>query len=143
MTEPEEAVEKTEDISDKKWYDDIQGIDTAAALKNSGSGEALKSVLQMFYESYTARSEEIQGYYDQKDWENYTIKVHALKSSARIIGAVEFGEAAQKLENAGKASDSEYIRSHNDAFMERYESFKELLSGLFTVIDQDPEKPED
>lgn len=117
-------------------------INAELGIKNSGTVDSYLSLLKIFLESIDENIELISGFYSDNDLQNYTIKVHALKSSARIIGAVEFGEAAQKLENAGKASDSEYIRSHNDAFMERYESFKELLSGLFTVIDQDPEKPE-
>ena len=37
-----------------------------------------------------------------KAWEDYTILVHALKSSARLIGATLFAEIAQALETAGK-----------------------------------------
>ena len=117
-------------------------INAELGIKNSGTVDSYLSLLKIFLESIDENIELISGFYSDNDLQNYTIKVHALKSSARIIGAEEFGEEAQKLENAGKSGDSEYIRSHNDAFMERYESFKELLSGLFTVVDQEAEKPE-
>ena len=70
-------------------------------------------------------------FYENEDWKNYTIKVHAIKSSARIIGATEFGEEAQRLENAGKSDDTEYIRQHHKAFIDELLSFKEPLSKVF------------
>ena len=144
VTETEdEAVEKAEDISGGKWYDDIQGIDPAAALKNSGSEEALKSVLQMFYESYNARSEEIQGFYDQKDWENYTIKVHALKSSARLVGALMLGDKAEALEMAGKNSDIGFIADHHDDMMGSYGKMHDELSAIFGSEEDLPPIPEE
>ena len=87
-------------------------------------------------------AKEIDGHYAEEDWKNYTIKVHALKSSARLIGAAAFGEEAQLLENAGKAEDIEYIRGHHEAFMAKYRSFEAPLSEVFTETDTEEEKPE-
>lgn len=142
--EDEEEPSGDDDDTDHGIFAPLAGseINAELGIKNSGTVESYLSLLRIFLESIDENIELINGFYTDKDLQNYTIKVHALKSSARIIGAEEFGEEAQKLENAGKTGDIEYIRSRNDAFMERYGSFKALLSGLFTGIDQDPEKPE-
>ena len=58
----------------------------------------------------------------EDNYENYTIKVHALKSSARLIGAIGLSQKAEALEMAGKEGNIEYIRKHND------EAIDELLS---------------
>jgi HPt (histidine-containing phosphotransfer) domain-containing protein len=70
--------------------------------------------------------------------------VHALKSSARIIGAKEFGEEAQLLENAGKAGNMDYIRAHHENFIETYRGFKVQLAKVFEegLLAAENEKPE-
>ncbi len=117
-------------------------IEVEKGLKNSGKAEIYLSLLKVFYESVDENAEAICRYYEDEDYKNYTIRVHALKSSARIIGALAFGEEAQQLENAGKAEDMEYIRSHHDEFMDKYRGYKELLEGLFEEEEADQDKPE-
>ena len=68
--------------------------------------------------------------------------MHALKSSARIIGAKGFGEEAQKLEDAGKAGDTAYINTHHEEFMKEYEGFSGLLSEVIKEYESDTGKPE-
>lgn len=80
------------------------------------------------------RKAEIEEMYRAGKINDYTIKVHALKSSARIIGAVSFGEEAQQLENAGKSGDINYIREHREAFMEEFMAFREPLKYSLDLI---------
>ena len=103
-------------------------IDVETGLKNSGTVDSYKGLLKIFHESVDGMAEEIKRLYDAKDIQNYTIKVHALKSSARIIGANEFGEEAQRLEDAGKSGDLDYIRKHHDEFMSEYSYLKKLTA---------------
>ena len=74
---------------------------------------------------------DIEKYYEEGDWADYTIKVHALKSSAKLIGALEFANEAQLLENAGKEGDEAYIRQNHGAFMSAYGDFESVLSPVF------------
>lgn len=74
---------------------------------------------------------ELESLLENGDIRNYTIKVHALKSSLRIIGASALGNEAQALENAGKNNDTEYIRSHHEAWIREYRSLSEPLSAVF------------
>ena len=107
-------------------------LDLAVGIQNSGSPEEYLPLLQIFYDSVDEKTAEIEAFYNKADWQNYTIKVHALKSSARIIGAVAFGEEAQLLENAGKSGDTEYIRRHHDEFLAKCRSFKAPLAAVCT-----------
>lgn len=79
----------------------------------------------------------------EKDYKNYTIKVHAVKSSARTIGAMKLGEEAQKLENAGKDEEFNYIDEHHDSFIENYRSYKDLKNLLSIKDVQNFEDPSD
>ena len=66
----------------------------------------MEKTLQQFYESITKKADEIERMLEEDDFENFTIKVHALKSSARLIGAEALSENARKLEDYGR-----FIRS--------------------------------
>ena len=118
------------------------GVDTKKGLKNSGSKEAYLLLLKMFYETIDERTDELNGFCSEDDVKNYTIKIHALKSSARIIGAAGLGERAQKLENAGKAGDMDYIRRENDGFIEEFQALREPLSVLFASSYNKDDRPE-
>ena len=117
--------------AEPEWYRNIEGIDAEAAIANSGSEDAFKTVLKIFYETIPDKAQEIEGYYRSGDWQSYTIKVHALKSSAKLIGALELSDKAQLLEDAGKASDLEYISGNHEVFMDSYLKYREVLAGIF------------
>ncbi len=117
-------------------------IDLPIGLENSGSVEAYLPLLKIFYESLDEKANEIESYYAAENWKDYTIKVHALKSSARLIGTAAFGEQAQLLENAGKSGDMEYIRAQHKDFMEKYRSFAAPLAEVFAEKKTEEEQPE-
>ena len=79
-------------------------LDEAEALANCGSAEVFESAKRMFAESAMMKADEIEQFFLAEDWTNYTIKVHALKSSARLIGATALSEAAMHLEAMGNAA---------------------------------------
>ncbi|MCR4907981.1 MAG: response regulator [Lachnospiraceae bacterium] len=106
-------------------------LDVRAGIKNSGSPGEYIPLLKIFCNSIDEKIEELRRYFREGDLKNYTIKVHALKSSAKIIGAMELGEEAQSLEDAGKRGDSVFIRGHQGAFMELLKDLKEPLSRIF------------
>ena len=135
--------EKREEIPEQLAPLTGSPIDIETGIKNSGSVEAYLPLRKIFYESMKERAGEIETYHKNGDLENYTIKVHALKSSARIIGAEKLGELAQKLEDAGKAKDMDYISREHAFFMETYQSFEEPLSKVFANGGDAGEKPPD
>ena len=114
-----------------KSLQSVDSIDISEGIKNCGSEEDFEYILEVFYRSIDERADEIEGYYKDERWEDYTIKVHALKSSARIIGATEFSEMAKELEFAGKEDRIDYIREHHDGLMEYFGRLKEELEPVF------------
>ncbi|MCR5686547.1 MAG: DegV family EDD domain-containing protein [Lachnospiraceae bacterium] len=127
----------------ERWYDSVPGIDSVSAIKNSGSEDAFLEVLQIYYDSYDAKAAELAGYYGAKDWENYTIKVHALKSSSRLVSALQLGDDAEALEAAGKNGDIDYIVSHHDNMMEEYRAIRDALEPRFGNGSDLPDIPGD
>ena len=66
-----------------------------------GTKELLAATVRQFYEDIVENADAILQYLLQGDYGNYTIRVHALKSSARLIGATFLSAEARSLEEAG------------------------------------------
>ncbi|MCR5686989.1 MAG: response regulator [Lachnospiraceae bacterium] len=111
-------------------------IDVDTGIKNSGSEEDYLNMLRIFSETVNEKATELETFYADKDIHSYTIKVHALKSSAGIIGSQMLREEAQALENAGKSSDIEYIDSHHAHFIDELREIEKLLEPLFETDEQ-------
>ena len=124
---PEESPELP---PDKKWLEEVEGIKAEDGIKNSGGAIGFVFSAQLFYDTIDENAKVIENAYKENDIKLYTIKVHALKSAARIIGANELSELARALEDAGNKSDLGFIDSHNDELLEMYRSFKDKLSKL-------------
>ena len=143
MRNEPEAEQSPPELKENKWYESIDGMVAADAIKYCGSEEAFLSALKIYFDSYEAKAGELQGYYDSGDWENYTIKVHALKSSSRLVGLPVIGNEAEALEMAGKASDVDYIHANHDDLMKKYQSIRDALAPMLGVKDERPDIPPD
>ncbi len=122
------------------WYEAIEGIDGEVAIKNSGSEDAFRTVLEIFYKAIDSKAEELNNFFNEQDWKNYTIKVHALKSSSRLIGALELAAEAEALEFAGKDENIDFIRSNHEAMMTHFLGYKKSLSDIFEDSNADMEE---
>lgn len=72
----------------------------------------------------------IENYKAAEDYENYMIKVHALKSNSKMIGAGELGKLFEVLENAARTGDVSKIDADTDNVLAMYEA---LVSRLKPV----------
>lgn len=112
----------------------VAGMDADAGLANSGSMEGYVTALRIFADSALRACDDLDSFINTEDLESYTIKVHALKSMLRLIGAADIGEMAQALENAGKEGRTAYIDENHSGFAgDVRELTNELKSVLETV----------
>nr|MCR5053267.1 response regulator [Lachnospiraceae bacterium] len=120
---------------------DNEHIDIDRGMNNSGTVDVYLSTLKIYYNSIDEKEKELEAFLSEEDYKNYTVKVHALKSSLRTIGAVQLGEEAQALEDAGKREDTGFIKEHHKNFMEKCMSLKAPLSEIFTEEENGIDKP--
>ncbi|WP_026492001.1 ATP-binding protein [Butyrivibrio sp. XPD2002] len=125
--------------------DQLKGIDLQEAVKNCGSRELLMDVVKEFLISIDPKAESIEKCLQDKDYRNYTVSVHALKSSARLIGAMELSQMAAHLEDSGNAEDVNEINEKTPELLTRLRSYKEMLAPINAGTDDEnlPEIPED
>ena len=146
---PEEKVVDAEgDIIEDKTSDaervktmEIPGINLEEAEKNCGGKEFFEDIVKEFYNNIDSKADDIERFEKEKDYRNYTVAVHALKSSARIIGAMELSKQAAYLEKCGDKEEISEIKEKTPDLLELYRSYKEKLSCVCEK-NSDEKKPE-
>ena len=120
----------------------FKNIDVKAAVESAeGSKETFRFLLQSFSDNCEKNKSDLVKSYDEESYENYTIFVHALKSTSKMIGALELSEKARLLEMAGKEGNIDYIKSNHPAVMELFETVVAELRDYLEKVK--PEKDDD
>ena len=118
-------------------FSEIPGIDYLTALKNCSSEEILLSAVRDYYDDIVKKADLIESYAESGDYENYTVLVHALKSSSRLIGAMSLSEEAKRLEDFGnqaKEGDENAIseiKKRTPVMLEIYRGYHDGLASVF------------
>ena len=133
MEKPEHddtQAEPAELPEDMQWIYNARGISAEDGIKSSGGISSYLFSLKLFYDTIDSNIKVIRKAYDSGNLRLYTIKVHALHTSARIIGASDLSELAAKLEKAGEDKDMDTINSETEKLLAEYAAFKEILADL-------------
>ncbi len=118
---PEEPSKETAQKDDVMDILQKNGIDTVAGLSYCvGDAEFYKSLLMQFATEATDKIASIKHYFSVRDWHNYEILVHALKSTSKMIGLSDLSERAKALEKAAKENDNEYIIENHEETIRDY-----------------------
>ncbi len=97
-------------IKDPKAFLKERGFDVEAGLRYSaGSEEFYFDMLASFAEEAEQKSGELDKSFRAQDWGEYRIRTHALKSSARMIGANRLSDLARTHETAAKEGWTEEL----------------------------------
>ena len=127
----EDAAPEEPAVELPEWLSGIDEIDIDTGLKHCGGAEGYLETLKIYGENAEANAAGIEGFWSKRDLSNTTIKVHALKSTSRAIGAESLGALAEKLEFAGKAGDSAALDAELDGLLARYRALGVALSPLY------------
>lgn len=114
----------------------FEGLDSDSAINTIGSVALYDKIVKEYYRSGKEKYEGIKKAFETEDIEDYTIRVHALKSSSRQIGAAGLGDMAEELEKAGNERDIDTIHAKTLPMLETYDK---LLNDL---ADYYPETPD-
>lgn len=121
IASPHEVEESTDD-------EELKGIDMEAAILYCGSIEDFKELAEVYCKSGKKYVEDLKTAYDAKDWKNYSILAHTIKSTSKTLGANELSELAFTQEMAGKEENEDIIMMHHDAFSKEYDRMLKMLN---------------
>lgn len=89
--------------------------------------EMYQEMLDTFYAQGQKYLKKLSEYHEARDWKQYKVIVHALKSTSLMIGAAAFSENAKKLENAANIGNEEILLAENEKFLEEYKAILKTI----------------
>ncbi|MCR4780457.1 MAG: response regulator [Ruminiclostridium sp.] len=98
----------------------MEGLDIGNGMNCCGTAELYLETLKVFADTAEANADEIERLLAAGDTAGATIKIHALKSTSRIIGANALSDIAKHLEAAGKENDTARLAAGADGMLKRY-----------------------
>lgn len=106
----------------------IAGLDVAEGIKNCGSTKLFVEMLGDFYKLIDQKCTKLEKCLGDGMLRDYTIEVHALKNTARMIGAMELSQMFYRMEQLGNDGKQEEIEKEMPQLLELFKSYKESLS---------------
>ena len=104
-------------------------IDEKEGIKACGSMEVVNQVRKEFLQTADKNRKEIATYLENRDIKNYGIKVHALKSTARLIGATSLSSQAMYLEQCADEGRVEEILAKTGELLKHHEDICRILKS--------------
>ena len=128
---PKEEAKKllADDLSDREIQpeDPQMGFSFEEGVNHCGSKAALMKTIRIFYRTIDSKANKIEQCLKEGLISDYVIEIHALKSSALLIGAVPLSEAATELEDSGKQGKTEVLEEKTPDVLTLYRDLKNIL----------------
>lgn len=132
---PEEKVQKAQDTEEKTadtpgdsgQVINIPGIDTKKGIKHSGGPTVFMELLGDVHDLIDDKSSLIGKYLADDDIIAYTTQVHALKTTCRMIGAMDLAEGFHTLEKLGNSNEKDKLEELTPGVLETFMDLKQYL----------------
>ncbi|MDD6194056.1 MAG: ATP-binding protein [Lachnospiraceae bacterium] len=136
---PSEKLIKTKDVVVEQHNEEelpqIQGLNVSEGVKNCGNVNLYVSLLGDYYKLIDAKAHKIEQCLADDMIRDFTVEVHALKNTSRMIGAMELSEDFLALERLGNQEDLTQLQLKTPTVLERYREYKTVLQSYGTVDD--------
>ncbi len=112
------------------------GLDVDDGLMYCAGDESFYfEMLSDFVELYEKKLLETDRLYQDGNWHDYEVMVHALKSNVKMLGASSVYELAKDLEDAAKKADTGFIKEHHGRLISTVEDLVALIrSGEKAIL---------
>ena len=116
------------------------GIEPKTGLKFCQDDEVFyRALLAEYAYGEIEKANNLQKSYDDGNWHDYSIYVHSLKSSSKMIGAMTLSMRAAKLESAANAVDTGTIHAEHDSMMEEFGVLTAVIRSVIPKSALDPD----
>ncbi|MCM1023030.1 MAG: PocR ligand-binding domain-containing protein [Prevotella sp.] len=117
----------------------IEALDTKEAIARLGSEKLFWSVLKEYFGAIDKKYHAILEHQEAEFWRDYTVEVHALKSTSKQIGANHISELAAEMEKAGNEGNIALINEKTGPMLEEYMKLKDALQPFFADDSEEEE----
>ena len=119
------------DFASQRKEMEALGINVQAGVDYCmGDDDFYLELMQQFVSEADTKIGKLRSFYDEKDFKNYEILIHAVKSNSKMIGIDNLSEDAKLLEKAAREGDIEYIDQNHARVVADYESIAGSLRGI-------------
>lgn len=101
-----------------------------AMLFCGGDFDFYLEILTDYINGFDEKKKELDDSYNKNDIKNFEIKIHALKSSSKTIGAMELSKKALSLEEAAKNNNINFIKDTYPEVAQDYEILCEKIKNI-------------
>ncbi|MCR5397954.1 MAG: response regulator [Lachnospiraceae bacterium] len=114
------------------------GIDTLSAMKYCQNDSSFYvMLLKNFALDFDNKAPELKTLFEEKNWHDYSIRVHALKSASKMIGHDEMSSLSSRLEEAAKADDGHAVEAEHGKLMSMYTEVVSLIRQTYKMPNED------
>lgn len=106
----------------------IERLDVSEGIRNCGSLKLFMELLGDFYKLIDIKCSKLEKCLADGMIRDYTIEVHGLKNTARMIGAMELSELFYQMEQLGNQGEQEKIKQRTPEVLALYRSYKPILA---------------
>ncbi len=112
----------------------IEGIDTDEVVRHSsGSIDDYLDLLNLYCLDGKRKILLLRELWEKRDYRNYGIEVHGLKSASANVGAMSVSINAREHERAVDRGDEKYVDEHVCQLLSEYEAQMEHISGFLAA----------
>lgn len=109
-----------------------KGFDVEVGISFLGDENMYIEILSDFKNGFINQMNDIKSKYEQRDIDNYSILVHALKSNCKTLGISSLATLAYDHEMKSKEHDQKYIDEHiNELFIKANEIYR-IMEEFFS-----------
>lgn len=140
---PKNLIERTQEATFEIQVEEnlpiITGINSKEGVKYSGSKTRWMEMLGDFYHIIDFKSKKIEDDLALGDIKAFTIEVHALKNTARLIGAMELSEEFFELEKLGDEKAERLLAEKTPKVLVHFRQYKDALKD-YAFSEEEQEK---
>ncbi|MCR5268437.1 MAG: response regulator [Lachnospiraceae bacterium] len=137
--------EKKKHLSDELaslpvWLKNVSGLDLTSGIEHCDTASDYLDALRVFTGSIKDKAADIERFEREENWPMYLLRVHSLKSVARLIGAISVADKAADLEYAGMQQEYGLVHALTRPLLDEYTGMLPKLKKLLSRkgIEEDP-----
>ncbi len=119
------------------WLKALPKLDLRSGIEHCNCAADYLDALTIFAGSIRDKSDDIERFEKTENWPMYVLRVHSLKSVARLVGAVSIADSAADLEYAGRNEEYRLIHAGTASLIKEY---RDMLPRLERLLEK-KEKP--
>ena len=104
------------------WLKSVPQLDLRSGIEHCDTAAAFMDTLTVFLQSISEKAANIEQFERDKNWPMYLLRIHSLKSVAKLIGANSISERAADLEYACEHHEYALIHALTPALVDEYRS---------------------